>query len=116
MKKNYPNYDNIQEVFDSLSKTNQKIITDYILYCKKDAGESTLKKYFLKIVQIADVLEKDLDKLKLNDVLVFLSVLNGSNRGTDTKNDLKKTIFITLAIFALEFTIFYASLKGISFN
>ena len=33
-----------------------------------------------------------------------------------TKNDLKKTIVITLAIFALEFTIFYASLKGISFN
>lgn len=33
-----------------------------------------------------------------------------------TKADLKKTIIITLAIFALEFTIFYANLNGISFR
>lgn len=82
----------MQGVFNTLSKHNQGIIKDYINYCRTDAKETTLRKYFNKIVQIADVLNKDLDKFILKDVHNYLALLNTSNRGTDTINDLKKTL------------------------
>lgn len=95
MKKKLPDYDknnSTQKVFESFSKHNQEIIKDYINYCRKDAGEHTLNKYFNKLVQIADVIEKPIDKLTLKDILAFLSVLNTSKRKTENRNDLKKTL------------------------
>lgn len=103
MKKVYPDYwnnkkqstkfgDTLKDVFLRLSDENQKIITSYISYCRKDAGETTLRKYWGKIVQFADVVEKPLSKLTMKDVIGFLSVLNTSNRTTDSKNDIKKVV------------------------
>ena len=103
MKNSYPDYwnnkskqtrnrDTLEDVFTALSKENQTIINEYISYCRKDAGENTLRKYWNKIVQIADVMEKPLDKLTLKDVLGFLAILNTSNRGTDSRNDTKKVL------------------------
>lgn len=94
MKKSYPDYKeiSIDDVFQRLPKKNQQTINEFISYCRKDAAENTLRKYFIKMVQIADIMEKPLTKLTLKDVLGFLSVLNTSNRGTDSRNDTRKII------------------------
>ena len=94
MKKGYPDFKgkSIEKVFNTLSKHNQKIINSYIQYCRTEAGKTTLQKYLNKIIQIAYVIEKPLDSLTLDDVNNFLVILNLSDRTTDTRNDIKKTL------------------------
>lgn len=92
MKRGYGVYKNIQEAFEKQTKVNQKIINDFLEYCKISAGESSIKKIFLKIVQICDIIGKNLNKIKLEDMRKFLVLLNQSNRATDTTNDTKKVL------------------------
>lgn len=94
MKKVYPDFkgQKVEDIFNTLSKANQKIINDYLTYCKAEAKETTIQKYFNKIVQIAYSIEKPLDSLSVKDINNFLALLNLSDRGTDTRNDIKKTL------------------------
>jgi integrase len=95
MRSGYPNYKNkesFEEVFNSLPEHNQKIITKYMDYCSITAGKSSLQKIRAKVIQIADIFNKDLDKLTLEDVRKFLAILNQSNRAIATKNDTIKTL------------------------
>lgn len=95
MKKEYPDYLNkttFEEVYNTLSKRNQKLISDFIEYVKITASGNSIKKVFAKIVQIADIFNKDLDKLDLEDLRKFLTLLNQSGRAIETQNDTKKVL------------------------
>jgi len=92
MKKSYPRFTDINKSFNSLSKNNQKIITDFLTYCRTEAKESTLEKYRIKLIQIAFLIEKPLDNLNLIDITKFLALLNFSDLATDTRNDIKKIL------------------------
>ena len=80
----------IVNVLKTLSKTNQKLINDFLEVCKITASNSSIKKIKGKIVLIADTLEKDMNKLTLEDVRSFLVLLNKSEKAIATKNDTKK--------------------------
>lgn len=95
MKLSYPEYKNkkrFEEVYNSLSEHNQKIIIKFIEYCSITACSSSLKKHRAKIIQIADIFGKDLDKFTLDEVRKFLALLNHSGRATATRNDIVKTL------------------------
>lgn len=82
----------IDETLDSLPPHNQKIIQEFIKYCKISACDSSIIKIKNKIVVFTDTIQKDLDKLVLEDIRDFLVVLNKSNRAIATKNDIKKIV------------------------
>jgi integrase len=88
----YKNRTNMHEVFGTLSKRNQRLITDFLDYCAITATETTLVKIKGKAIIIADVFQKDLGKLTLKDIRDFLRILNKSNWAISTKNDTKKVL------------------------
>jgi integrase len=71
---------------------NKDIITDFLKYCRITAGDSSILKIQGKIILITDTIKKDLDKLTLEDIRDFLTLLNKSSKAIATKNDIKKTL------------------------
>jgi integrase/recombinase XerD len=94
MKKKYQSYrkTNFSKVYKILPKNNQIIIDKFLDYCRITAGEGSIKKISSKIIQIADTIEKDLNKITLEDLREFLRLLNQSNLSVDTSNDTKKVL------------------------
>lgn len=94
MKESYPCYKNttFDRVKENLSSTNRRLINDFLKYCEITACDSSIRKISGKIVQIADVFEKSLASLDLEDVRAFLRLLNISNRAIETQNDTKKVL------------------------
>lgn len=95
MKRTYPDYSKLrlrEDIYEKLPESNKKILDNFLIHCEGSAGPSSVRKIFHKVVQIADIFEKDLNKIDIKDIDVFLSILNKSNRGTDTKNDTKKIL------------------------
>lgn len=92
MKRTYPDYKDMSIVFNKLSKTNQTIISKFLTNCSASAGKTSVRKIYHKIVQIVDILDKDLNKINEEDIVNFLSLLNNSKRSTDTINDTKKIL------------------------
>lgn len=92
MKKGHRNYPCIQDTLERQTGSNQKIINDFLDYCRISAGENSIKKIKAKIVQISDIMNKDLNKIYLEDMRSFLMVLNKCSHKTDTKNDTKKVL------------------------
>ena len=93
MKRAYPDYSKLklrEDIYEKLPEDNKKILDNFLIHCEGSAGASSVRKIFHKVVQIADIFEKDLNKIDIKDIDLFLSILNKSNRGTDTKNDTKK--------------------------
>jgi len=95
MKKEIPIYKNkisLSSVYNHLSEQNKKIIQDFLNYCSITASQTTLNKIKNKIIIIADVIKKDLNKLTLKDLRDFLAVLNKSSLAISTQNDIKKVL------------------------
>ena len=94
MKKEYPNYKNIllEAVLNKQTKKNKELIKEFLEYCKITASENSIKKISGKIIQIADIINKPLDSLGLEDLRKFLMVLNQSDRAIETQNDTKKIL------------------------
>lgn len=94
MRKDILNYKSkgIEVVFNSLSKNNQNLLNKFMDYCKITASDSSMIKIKNKIVLITDTIQKDMDKLILEDVRSFLIVLNKSEKAIATKNDIKKIL------------------------
>lgn len=88
----YKNRTNMNQVFSHLSRENQALINGFLDYCAITATQTTLVKIKGKATMIADVLQKDLAKLTLNDIRAFLRILNRSNWAMSTKNDAKKVL------------------------
>jgi integrase len=82
----------IQDTLNSLTPHNQKIIQEFLKKCRISACDSSMVKITNKIVVIADTIQKDLDKLTLEDVTDFLVLLNKSPKAIATKNDIKKIL------------------------
>jgi len=80
----------MEDILSSFTEHNKKIIQDFLKYCKITAGDSSIVKITNKIVVITDTIQKDLDKLSLEDVREFLALLNKSPKAIATKNDIKK--------------------------
>jgi hypothetical protein len=65
--KKYHHYE-LKQVQESLSPKNKKLIKDFLLFCGTTAGKSKLKNIERVMVKIADIFEKDLDKLTLEEI------------------------------------------------
>lgn len=95
MKDKIPVYKHNQplnEVFNGLSKKNKDLIDKFLDKCRTTASASSIQKIRGKIIPIADILEKDLDKLNKKDIRDFIILLNDSSLAVATKNDLKKIL------------------------
>ena len=92
MKNKYPDYrkNKLLDVKKKLPKETQKLIDEFLEYCKITAGLGSILKIESKIIQIADILEKPLNDLSLKDLQEFLVLLNRSGRSIETQNDTKK--------------------------
>lgn len=94
MKTQIPFYNknsgDLEKAFDSLSKTNQKIVEKQALSWSSTAGKNKVYAKRKNLIKFADFLEKDLDKVTNDDYLKFASALNKSNLADTTKNDLRK--------------------------
>jgi len=116
--KEYPSYKNItlDKVFDRLPLNNQKVITSFLRYCEITAGKHSIIKIKGKIVQIADILNKPLDSLELEDVREFLALINQSSLAIATKNDTKKTLKRFLKWKYKNWSSKFADLKDVKLN
>lgn len=96
MKKEYPDYRklnlDLEEVFNTLPSQTQSILNNFMIEVSTTTSKASQKKVFLKIVQIADILEKELTKLSDDDVTKFLALLNNSDKAVATINDTKKVL------------------------
>ncbi len=72
-----------------VSKEN-KAIEDYYTFCLSTCGEKRLKKIKAIMENCRRIIDKDLTKLKVGDVVKFLSYINQSDYKLYTKNDYKK--------------------------
>jgi integrase len=89
--KNYK-VEGLDSIFSKLSKKNKELITDFLKYCRITAGDSSIVKIRNKIILIADTMNKDLDKIVLEDIRDFLVSLNKCDKAIATKNDTKKVL------------------------
>ena len=97
MKNAYPEYPigSLEEIEKKLSKNNAEILKKYIDHRAITSGADRLRKIKRHILHLYDVTEKDLDKLKKEDVDIFLVILkkvedSGKRRaGSDIKGDIK---------------------------
>ncbi len=96
MKQVYPDYraEKIEQtsVYEALSSKNRGLVDAFLDYCRITAGEHSILKIQSKIIQVADIMEKDLDKTTLEDLREFAKILNESGRAIATKNDTKKVL------------------------
>lgn len=91
MKKEYPAYKKgeLERIFSNLHPKEKATINDFISYCGIGAGERKLKDIKRSIIQFRDIIQKSFDKLELEDIRGYLSVLNKSDREKYTKNGIK---------------------------
>jgi integrase/recombinase XerD len=91
MKKEYPNYrrSGVEFIENKLQPKEKKILKDFLTYCSIHAGDKKVREYRICILQVRDIIEKPYDKITLEDLREFLSVLNkGYQRGW-TKQGIK---------------------------
>lgn len=91
MKSHYPKYKigELDELEKTLSHKNKKILDDFYNFLKINAGEKKALKNKKHMLQVYDIVEKDLDELTKKDIDSFLIVLNQSKRSVWTKNEIK---------------------------
>lgn len=91
MKIEYPTYKRgeLESYYGKLSKSEKKIIEDFISYCSISAGKNKLEDIKRSIVQFRHITEKPFDKIDLETLRKYLSLLNKSNRKKYTANGIK---------------------------
>jgi len=97
MKKTYPKYAqgdmNILE--KKLNKVNDAVFKKFMIHVSATTGKLKQKDRRKDLLQIHDIIGKDFDKWTYEDVVGFLSVLNGSDRSPWTQ----KGTLTTLGVF-----------------
>lgn len=94
MKKEYPQYRkerfSTKSLYDSFSAIDRESIVKFIDYCRGSVtSETKLNDIKMHIVQFRDVMQKPFDKLTLEDVRAFITLLNQSGRKVYTQNSQK---------------------------
>lgn len=87
--KKYKQYE-LNQVQESLSAKNKKLIKDFLLFCGTTAGKSKLANIERVMVKIADTFECDMDKITLEQLRMFLNLLKTADLMPPTKNETKK--------------------------
>ena len=97
MKEVYPDYQKskTQPIFDKLSILEKEVINNFLTFCRATSNEYKVSCRKTEIIQIRDIMEKDFDKWKNEDIVKFVAILNSSNRSVWTK----KGILVTLGMF-----------------
>lgn len=115
MKKELPNYrvSGVDFIEKKLSKDDKKILNDFLKYCGITAGEHKLKDRRLTLLQIKDVMEKPFDKINLEDVRGFLSVINKSDKRDWTKRGLKQTLKMFLKWYYKDWSARFDNLRDV---
>ena len=92
MKVEYPSYQSTGTAFieDTLSKNDLKILNDFCNYCKTTAADKKVRTIRATLLQIHDIIEKPYDKLTIEEIRGFVSILNRSKFSAWTKNDIRK--------------------------
>lgn len=92
MKNIFPKYKQyeLEQIEDKLDKHNKELLSKFILACSTTAGESKLKNIRRVLVKVFDVFEMPMDKINLEDLRQFLTILKQSDLAPATKNEIKK--------------------------
>jgi integrase len=94
MKCEYPDYRETGTFFirNKLTTRDQKILDNFKEYVGIRAGQKRIELIERYILQFYDVTEVSFDKITLEILRRFLYLLNKSDRLTETKNDIKKSV------------------------
>lgn len=95
MLKKYPKFlrGQLQEIYESFSSDEKKVIENYLNYRKIESkSESKIKDYRRYITQFKHIIEKNFDNITYQDIIEFLSLLNQTERTLAGKDDLKSCI------------------------
>lgn len=68
----------------------EKILNKFYEFCSTTGGEKRLKKIKIIMRKTKPMIKKDFTKLKIDDVVKYLSFINNSNYSLHSKNDYKK--------------------------
>lgn len=92
MKKEYPLYktNELSEVYNRLSKQEKQSINDFVSFCSVNGiTQRKLDDMKRSIIQFRHITERNFDKLTLEDLRAYLTLLNTSNRKKYTTNGIK---------------------------
>ena len=93
MKDSYPKYKKegikTESIYQKFNPEDRNIIDKFLQYCSISAGQRKISDIKLMIVQFRDILEKSLDYIHLEDLIVYLSVLNKSDKTNYSRNSFK---------------------------
>lgn len=94
MKKQYPSYKlvRIRDLQKKAGEKDRKILNDFLEYVSISAGEKKIAMTRRQMLQFYDITGVSYDKITLDIVRKFLTLLNRSDRAIETQNDIKKTI------------------------
>ena len=83
----------VQQYFNTLPKTEQEIINDYVKYVGITSNsKNRLSNVKRSLSQFRMITNKDFDKITLKDLREYLGLLNSSNKTQSTRNEFKHTI------------------------
>ena len=93
MKKVYPNYKGkkVDDVRLQFIEADSDVLNDFLNYCSITAGKKKIANIERIMLQIYDVLDYSYE-FNLEVLRSFLSVLNQSDKMTETQNDIKKVL------------------------
>ncbi len=92
MKNQYPSYKHTGTSYleETLKPIDRKALDSFCKYCMISAGEKKIRIIRATLLQIQDITETPLTKLKLQDIHNFLGLLKQAPLSEWTKNDIKK--------------------------
>jgi integrase len=92
MRTSYPDYKKRRLNKSRLKPKDRQILADFLEYLSMTAGDKRISMAERQLLQFRDVTGTPFNRMTLKILRRFLALLNKSDKGTETKNDIKKTI------------------------
>jgi len=91
MRTDYPKFERgeLEKIFSKLNSKEKQTIKEFISYCGISAGKRKTDDVRRSLIQFRYIIGKDFDKITLDDLRGFLSILNKSDREKYTQNGIK---------------------------
>ena len=93
MKASYPRYGTSTEsLVDNLSRSDRRILEDFLRFCAMTAGPNRLSKYRRYLLHLRDIVEKPLDQITKQDAITFWGLLRNAPYEEHTKIAIRRSV------------------------